>query len=146
MIWFQKYCKRCRIPGHAEDNYHVLHPDLRERFETKETADNNGDKEEVAGTNSQKEIIKRRNIEKIWNPTNRRFKLEKETDKFLSEATNEENNSSLGNHDRKELSAVEGNTFQTTNCHGIGKEVTTKNSFQALITTNEDVELGVIRD
>lgn len=84
------FCKRCKLQGHSEVDCRVLYPELRKdtefpgETELSEQQNANPTKEKVVHKTQQ------RNFQQ-WNPTRRRFTLEK--DKFCDNARdpNEDN-------------------------------------------------------
>jgi len=65
-----KYCKHCKVQGHEEEEYRVLHPKLRKNS-NKEIIIT--DAEQMQKGKQQSECImenqRRREVRKTWNPT-----------------------------------------------------------------------------
>ncbi|WMV24325.1 hypothetical protein MTR67_017710 [Solanum verrucosum] len=66
-----KYCMRCKVQGHVEDECRVLHPELK-KVDVTEILSTASAKETAENTNLDT-TRKRRVIRSYWNPTNRRF-------------------------------------------------------------------------
>lgn len=66
-----KYCMRCKVQSHVEDECRVLHPKLK-KVDVTEILSTASAKETEENTNLDT-TRKRRVIRSCWNPTNRRF-------------------------------------------------------------------------
>ncbi|KAH0725245.1 hypothetical protein KY284_001110 [Solanum tuberosum] len=90
-----KYCKTCKLQGHAEVECRVIHPELKELIEKKQNTGNKHADEDEPGDDKQKLIRRGKFQDMRWNPTKRRFKRDTNTGEYLLEeeknqpATNE---------------------------------------------------------
>ncbi|KAH0706171.1 hypothetical protein KY285_010690 [Solanum tuberosum] len=65
-----KYCKKCKLQGHNEDDCKVLHPELKKDTQIEVATEADPTKKNEAHRNQQRTFQQ-------WNPTRRRFTLEK---------------------------------------------------------------------
>uniref|UniRef100_M1ATF1 Uncharacterized protein n=1 Tax=Solanum tuberosum TaxID=4113 RepID=M1ATF1_SOLTU len=65
-----KYCKKCKLQGHNEDDCRVLHPELKKDTQIEVATEADPTKKNEAHRNQQRTFQQ-------WNPTRRRFTLEK---------------------------------------------------------------------
>lgn len=77
-----KYCQTCKLQGQNKVECRALHPELRK---TEEYKHEGKDKEEKGF----KDFATNNHGTMKWNPTNKRFKVEKETWRFLSDKASE---------------------------------------------------------
>lgn len=82
-----KFYKTCQCQGHNKDEYMNLHLELRLQADQDNQDGPREEKENNKKFTKKRMISKRRfvNNSSRWNPTNKRLKLEKDSNKFLTD-------------------------------------------------------------
>uniref|UniRef100_M1DZL1 Uncharacterized protein n=1 Tax=Solanum tuberosum TaxID=4113 RepID=M1DZL1_SOLTU len=118
-----KYCNTCKLQGHGEAECRQLHPELRVQVLINNQEGYKSDKEDKDASNKVNENTRGRMNTQIWHPTNRRFTMEKNTCKFISDTTTEaspKNNSINTKNSYETLRDEEKGSGETVGQNNIG--------------------------
>ncbi|WMV08623.1 hypothetical protein MTR67_002008 [Solanum verrucosum] len=102
-----KYCKTCKLQGHSEVECRVIHPELRELFESKQIKEDQNADEEEPGEGKQKKVRRGKFQYMRWNPTKRRFKKDMNTGEYLLDVGQDQPEAAKGIHLNNNFSTLQ---------------------------------------